>query len=118
MWPTITSVDQFFWHPTNQRTSGYGGRTLAERARFAVELIRAVRKAAGPDFPVVIFGECMASENELAAARFQGRHVAPDRAKVVGLATENQRAVIASSPSSTGRQLHPCLVSRWLGLSN
>jgi 2,4-dienoyl-CoA reductase-like NADH-dependent reductase (Old Yellow Enzyme family) len=45
-------IDQFFWHPTNQRTDGYGGRTLAERARFAVELIRAVRKAVGPDFPV------------------------------------------------------------------
>jgi 2,4-dienoyl-CoA reductase-like NADH-dependent reductase (Old Yellow Enzyme family) len=45
-------IDQFFWHPTNQRTDGYGGRTLAERARFAVELIRAVRKAVGPDFPI------------------------------------------------------------------
>ena len=45
-------IDQFFWHPTNQRTDGYGGRTLAERARFAVELIRAVRKAVGPVFPI------------------------------------------------------------------
>jgi len=45
-------IDQFFWHPTNQRTDGYGGRTLAERARFAVELIRAIRKAVGPDFPI------------------------------------------------------------------
>jgi 2,4-dienoyl-CoA reductase-like NADH-dependent reductase (Old Yellow Enzyme family) len=45
-------IDQFFWHPTNQRTDGYGGKTLAERARFAVELIRAVRKAVGPDFPI------------------------------------------------------------------
>ena len=45
-------IDQFFWHPTNQRTDGYGGKTLAERARFAVELIRAVRKAVGPEFPI------------------------------------------------------------------
>ena len=45
-------IDQFFWHPTNQRTDGYGGQTLAERTRFAAELIRAVRKAAGPDFPI------------------------------------------------------------------
>jgi 2,4-dienoyl-CoA reductase-like NADH-dependent reductase (Old Yellow Enzyme family) len=45
-------IDQFFWHPTNQRTDGYGGQTLAERARFAVEIIRAVRKAVGPDFPI------------------------------------------------------------------
>jgi 2,4-dienoyl-CoA reductase-like NADH-dependent reductase (Old Yellow Enzyme family) len=45
-------IDQFFWHPTNQRTDGYGGQTLAERTRFAAELIRAIRKAAGPDFPI------------------------------------------------------------------
>jgi 2,4-dienoyl-CoA reductase-like NADH-dependent reductase (Old Yellow Enzyme family) len=45
-------IDQFFWHPTNQRTDGYGGQTLAERARFAVEIIRAVRKAVGPNFPI------------------------------------------------------------------
>jgi 2,4-dienoyl-CoA reductase-like NADH-dependent reductase (Old Yellow Enzyme family) len=45
-------IDQFFWHPTNQRTDNYGGQTLAERARFAAELIRAVRKAVGPDFPI------------------------------------------------------------------
>jgi 2,4-dienoyl-CoA reductase-like NADH-dependent reductase (Old Yellow Enzyme family) len=45
-------IDQIFWHPTNQRTDGYGGQTLAERARFAVEIVRAVRKAVGPDFPI------------------------------------------------------------------
>lgn len=45
-------IDQFFWHPTNQRTDAYGGQSLAERSRFAVELIRAVRLAVGPDFPV------------------------------------------------------------------
>jgi 2,4-dienoyl-CoA reductase-like NADH-dependent reductase (Old Yellow Enzyme family) len=45
-------IDQFFWHPTNQRTDGYGGQTLAERARFAVEIIRAVRKAVGPGLPI------------------------------------------------------------------
>jgi 2,4-dienoyl-CoA reductase-like NADH-dependent reductase (Old Yellow Enzyme family) len=47
-------IDQFFWHPTNQRTDGYGGKTLAERSRFAVELIRAVRKAVGPDFAICL----------------------------------------------------------------
>ena len=45
-------IDQFFWHPTNQRTDGYGGQSLAERSRFAVELVRAVRKSAGPDFAI------------------------------------------------------------------
>ena len=47
-------IDQFFWQPTNQRTDGYGGKTLAERARFAVELIRAVRTGVGPDFPICL----------------------------------------------------------------
>ena len=47
-------VDQFFWHPTNQRSDRYGGRTLPERARFAVELIRAVRAEVGPDFPICL----------------------------------------------------------------
>lgn len=45
-------IDQFFWHPTNQRIDGYGGQTLAERTRFAVEIIRAVRKVVGPDYPI------------------------------------------------------------------
>jgi 2,4-dienoyl-CoA reductase-like NADH-dependent reductase (Old Yellow Enzyme family) len=45
-------IDQFFWHPTNQRTDKYGGQTLPERSRFAEELIRAVRLAVGPDFVI------------------------------------------------------------------
>ncbi len=45
-------IDQFFWQPTNQRTDVYGGKTLAERTRFAVELIQAVRLATGPEFPI------------------------------------------------------------------
>jgi len=47
-------VDQFFWHPTNQRTDSYGGKTLGERTRFAVELIEAVRHATGPEFPICL----------------------------------------------------------------
>jgi 2,4-dienoyl-CoA reductase-like NADH-dependent reductase (Old Yellow Enzyme family) len=47
-------IDQFFWHPTNQRTDSYGGNSLAERTRFAVELIRAVRHATGPEFPICL----------------------------------------------------------------
>lgn len=45
-------IDQFFWAHTNRRTDEYGGKTLAERTRFAVELIEAVRNAVGPDFPI------------------------------------------------------------------
>jgi 2,4-dienoyl-CoA reductase-like NADH-dependent reductase (Old Yellow Enzyme family) len=47
-------IDQFFWHPTNQRTDIYGGETLAERTCFAADLIRAVRVAVGPDFPICL----------------------------------------------------------------
>jgi len=46
-------IDQFFWEATNQRTDQYGGKTLAERTRFAVELIEAVRAAVSKDFPIV-----------------------------------------------------------------
>jgi 2,4-dienoyl-CoA reductase-like NADH-dependent reductase (Old Yellow Enzyme family) len=45
-------IDQFFWSPTNQRTDRYGGQSLAERTRFAAELVRAVRKVVGADFPI------------------------------------------------------------------
>ena len=46
-------VDQFFWEGSNQRTDGYGG-SLGNRSRFAIELIKAVRAAVGPDFPIIL----------------------------------------------------------------
>lgn len=45
-------VDQFFWAGSNQRSDEYGG-DLAQRSRFAIELIQAVRAAVGPDFPII-----------------------------------------------------------------
>ena len=47
-------IDQFFWAGTNQRTDRWGGVTLAERSRFAVDTIRAVRAAVGESFPLCI----------------------------------------------------------------
>ena len=47
-------IDQFFWDKTNLRADAWGGATLRARARFAVEALRAVRKAVSPDFPVII----------------------------------------------------------------
>jgi 2,4-dienoyl-CoA reductase-like NADH-dependent reductase (Old Yellow Enzyme family) len=47
-------IDQFFWSGSNLRTDRYGGRTLAERTGFAVEVIRRVRAAVGPDFPILL----------------------------------------------------------------
>ena len=47
-------IDEFFWEETNQRRDKYGGETLAERTRFAVEIVEAVRAAVSEDFPVVL----------------------------------------------------------------
>ncbi|WP_455906392.1 oxidoreductase, partial [Metapseudomonas otitidis] len=45
-------IDQFFWDGTNPRTDGYGG-SQANRSRFAIEVIKAVREAVGPDYPII-----------------------------------------------------------------
>ncbi|HEX7637582.1 MAG TPA: NADH:flavin oxidoreductase [Burkholderiaceae bacterium] len=47
-------IDQFFWGATNTRADAFGGATLRQRARFAGEVVRAVRAAVGPDFPVIL----------------------------------------------------------------
>jgi 2,4-dienoyl-CoA reductase-like NADH-dependent reductase (Old Yellow Enzyme family) len=47
-------IDQFFWSGSNQRDDRYGGPSIGERARFAAEIVAAVRAAVGPDFPIVI----------------------------------------------------------------
>ncbi len=47
-------IDQFFWKGTNQRTDLYGGKTIAERARFGVEVVKEVRRQVGEDFAVII----------------------------------------------------------------
>jgi 2,4-dienoyl-CoA reductase-like NADH-dependent reductase (Old Yellow Enzyme family) len=47
-------IDQFFWAGTNHRTDAFGGATLRERSRFAAEVIKSIRAAVGPDFPVIL----------------------------------------------------------------
>lgn len=47
-------IDQFFWSATNQRQDEYGGDTLAQRTRFAVEIVTAMRKAVPANFPIVL----------------------------------------------------------------
>src|SRR5690606_13075327 len=47
-------IDQFFWQGTNLRQDRYGGATIAERARFAGEVIAAMRAAVGPDYPILL----------------------------------------------------------------
>ncbi|HUK02411.1 MAG TPA: hypothetical protein VLW26_09055 [Steroidobacteraceae bacterium] len=45
-------LDQFLWAETNQRQDQYGGRSLAERARYSAEIVAAIRAAAGADFVI------------------------------------------------------------------
>ena len=46
-------IDQFFWDGTNQREDAYGG-DAARRSRFAADIIRAIRAATAPDFPILL----------------------------------------------------------------
>ncbi len=46
-------IHEFLSADANRRTDGYGGATIAERARFAVEVIRAVR-AAAPEIGLIV----------------------------------------------------------------
>ncbi|MDR9853550.1 NADH:flavin oxidoreductase [Paenibacillus sp. VCA1] len=46
-------IDQFLWERTNRRTDEYSG-DMMKRARFAIEVVAAVRAAVGPDFPIAI----------------------------------------------------------------
>ncbi|WP_263602622.1 NADH:flavin oxidoreductase [Chryseobacterium sp. PET-29] len=47
-------IDQFFWEGTNTRTDDYGGKTIKERSRFAVDVVKAIRAAVGEDFTIII----------------------------------------------------------------
>jgi 2,4-dienoyl-CoA reductase-like NADH-dependent reductase (Old Yellow Enzyme family) len=47
-------IDQFFWSGVNQRTDAFGGATLTERARFAAEVVKAMRAAVGEDFVIIL----------------------------------------------------------------
>ena len=46
-------IDQFFWEGMNQREDKYGG-SLEDRAQFGAEIIREIRKAIGPDTPIIL----------------------------------------------------------------
>lgn len=50
-------VGQFLSPATNKRTDKYGG-SLENRARFVFQIYRAVRKAVGKDFPIMIKLNC------------------------------------------------------------
>lgn len=45
-------IDTFLWGETNRRDDNWGG-DAAGRTRFAVEVVRAIRRAVGPDTPIL-----------------------------------------------------------------
>lgn len=47
-------LDEFFWGGTNLRQDKWGGRTLAERSRFVVEVIRAVKAVIDREAPLLL----------------------------------------------------------------
>ena len=66
-------LDQFLWSETNRREDGYGGRSLAERARYSAEIVAAIRASVGEEFVIsyrfsqfkeVDYGACVASDPE------------------------------------------------------
>lgn len=52
-------LNQFYSPLTNRRTDAYNGQTLEGRTRLHAEILQAVRKAVGSDYPIAIrFGAC------------------------------------------------------------
>jgi 2,4-dienoyl-CoA reductase-like NADH-dependent reductase (Old Yellow Enzyme family) len=47
-------IDQFFAPELNKRSDAYGGESLTERSRFAIDALRAVRAAVSSRFPVIL----------------------------------------------------------------
>lgn len=47
-------IDQFFWQGTNRRADAFGGPSIGERAKFAAEIVKAVRAAIKADTPLII----------------------------------------------------------------
>jgi 2,4-dienoyl-CoA reductase-like NADH-dependent reductase (Old Yellow Enzyme family) len=46
-------LDAFMWTGTNQRTDRWGG-SLEHRVRFGAEVIKSIRRAVGPDMPIMM----------------------------------------------------------------
>lgn len=100
-----TLIEQFWSPATNQRTDGYGG-SLANRMRFGLEVLAAVRAAVGDDFPVGVrmpgdqmlegglgMDECV----EIAASLARSGLV--DFVSVVGAQSSNHRDVAKIWPT-------------------
>jgi 2,4-dienoyl-CoA reductase-like NADH-dependent reductase (Old Yellow Enzyme family) len=47
-------IDQFFWDGTNLRDDRWGGASIAERSRFAAEIVKAVRAKISSELPLIL----------------------------------------------------------------
>jgi 2,4-dienoyl-CoA reductase-like NADH-dependent reductase (Old Yellow Enzyme family) len=47
-------IDQFFWEGTNKRSDTYGGKNIAERSKFAADVIREVRRQVRDELALII----------------------------------------------------------------
>ncbi len=90
-------IDQFFWNVTNHRDDGWGGASLAERSRFAAEIVRAVRAAIGPETVLCL---------RLSQWKIQdfGAQLAGDAGRIGGVAGAARR-----------RRSRPCSIARSAG---
>ncbi len=77
-------LNQFLSPLTNKRTDEYGG-SIANRIRIHLQVIEAVRKAVGPDFPVQV---------RLGASDFTEGGTTIEDSKIAGLAVEKAGADI------------------------
>lgn len=71
-------LTQFLSPATNQRADEWGG-SFENRARFGLEVARAVRDAVGPDFPV-LFRISLEERTEEGLAARRNRVLSPHRA--------------------------------------
>jgi NADPH-dependent 2,4-dienoyl-CoA reductase/sulfur reductase-like enzyme len=94
-------IDQFWSLRTNKRTDEYGG-SLANRMRFGVEVLTAVREAVGPDFCVGL---------RMCGDEFHEDGLSHDVLKEIALAMEKTGLIDYISIVGSGADTHNTLVN-------
>lgn len=104
-------VHQFISPFTNKRTDEYGG-SEEKRARFYIEIVKAIRDKVGPDFPVIArfsAEECIKGGFELDFTKWLAPHLVEAGASAlhvsVGVYTTPGLLTIASSDTPEGFNL-------------
>ncbi len=47
-------IDQFFWQKMNLRNDIYGGPSIQQRSKFAIDIVKGIRQAVGEDYPIIL----------------------------------------------------------------